>query len=53
MIIGVDQSLMCASILVRISKTKFDERFSTWLLTYIIDGRTLLRTRCFNAIDLC
>jgi hypothetical protein len=33
MITGVDHSLMLAPIFVRISKTKFHERFSTWFLT--------------------
>jgi hypothetical protein len=51
MITEVDQSLMFVLILVRISETKFEERFSTWLLMYVIDGRMFLRTKRFNATD--
>jgi len=37
-ITGVDYSLMLAPIFVRISKTKFHERFFIWFLKYL-NGR--------------
>jgi len=46
------KGLMLAPIFVRISKIKFYERFFTRFVTYLTDGRTILRTRRFYAIDL-